>query len=179
VVTTAPKTYNKRLNMLNIPKIQLRKEDLCEKAKCKTDRPKTERRKWSNSSIIIKTMDGLKIRINAPFKTSREDYYSDDFESDSSEDDNETNNSLIKTVKFSDSESDLDENLNESIELSANELKSLRQSLDMMSLSFENKSLNEEIEEKTQEEHISDIESLKSSEKCDFILKNVVNLKAK
>lgn len=160
--------------MLNIPKIQLRKEDLCEKAKCKTDRPKTERRKWSNSSIIIKTMDGLKIRINAPSKTNRDDYYSDDFESDSSEDEKQTNNSLIKTVKFSDSDSDYDEHYKKSIELSVNELKSLKQSLDMMSLSFE----SDEIEEEIYKEPVIKTKNFESSEKCDYILKNIVNLKA-
>lgn len=93
---------------------------------------KKERKKWGNSSFIIKTIDGYEIKINAPnsnvdpisklepVKSENENVgYSDDFESDS-ECENENlchdennlskkNRFLIQSVKFSDTSDSEDE----------------------------------------------------------------------
>lgn len=111
---------------------------------------KKERKKWGNSSFIIKTMEGYEIKINAPNSNedpiskpekiknendNENDCYSDDFESDSecenenlSHNDNKLkrNKNLIQSVRFSDTSDSEDENTNKKkfvVDLSSKEIK--------------------------------------------------------
>ncbi|RNA37185.1 hypothetical protein BpHYR1_036635 [Brachionus plicatilis] len=124
-----------------------------------------ERKKWGNSSFIIKTTEGYEIKINAPNSKlepisksepvkcpSDNLYYSDDFESESESENKDScqkvngpssDTNLIQTVKFSDSEDSEDEifktDKNIVVDLSRREIKTLRDSLFI----FENSNLKE------------------------------------
>ncbi len=125
--SAANKNKNKRQIAVNfVPKLHIRKENNnCDNDgdRCKSA-PTNRRKQWNNSSITIKTMDGLNIKLCAPKTerslTNREDnYYSDDFVSDSNSDDDEfsikktsecnknteLSGRLIKSVKFSETSS--------------------------------------------------------------------------
>ena len=114
-----------------IPKLHIRKEDNSDNTqdRCKSA-PGNRRKQWLMSSITIKTMDGLDIKLCAPGsvteRNSTNDYYSDDFITDSSDDEfkykatstkNNNNESsgqpsnLIKSVKFSSSNSSIESDI--------------------------------------------------------------------
>ena len=126
--SAASKNKNKKQIPVNfVPKLHIRKENNNnndnDSDRCKSA-PTNRRKQWNNSSITIKTMDGLNIKLCAPKTerslTNREDnYYSDDFVSDSSSGDDEfsiketsecnknteSSGRLIKSVKFSETSS--------------------------------------------------------------------------
>jgi hypothetical protein len=115
-----------------IPKLHIRKE--VDKSDTNEDRcksaPGNRRKQWLMSSITIKTMDGLDIKLCAPGsvteRKNNNDYYSDDFITDSSDEEfkykangtknnnnssnesSEQSSNLIKSVKFSSSNSSIE-----------------------------------------------------------------------
>ena len=150
LISNSSTKYKKQIAMVPnfVPKIHIKKsqdnnnnnnnnnnksEDRCKSA------PGSRRKQWLMSSITIKTMDGLNIKLYSPEnmhsmtqrdgnKQTNENYYSDDFVTDSSDDEfkfkastsssnSELPSHLIKSVKFSSSSSsiasDIEEEKNE------------------------------------------------------------------
>lgn len=121
-ITNTRNRYNNKNNIpiTFVPKLHIRKQhdsfdENNDENRCKSA-PSNKRKQWGNSSITIKTMDGVNIKLCAPVKShssanstnnlKSEDYYSDDFETDSEEDKN------VNTFQFNinkNSESKIDE----------------------------------------------------------------------
>ena len=108
-----------------IPKLHIRKDNNKNKEedRCKSA-PGNKRKQWLMSSITIKTMDGFDIKLCAPGSVTERtnnknaEHYSDDFITDSSDDEfkasglknncNDPSSNLIKSVKFSSSNSSIE-----------------------------------------------------------------------
>ncbi len=122
----------------NVPKLDLNcvlsfdksSNEATERDKRKSGTNTRRRKQWGNSSVIIKTMDGCKIKLSSKHNYNSDsnevdsfefnENYSDDFDSDSDDDDNDDKigkcnkqkqSGLMENVKFLDSnppESDAD-----------------------------------------------------------------------